>query len=101
MSKIPHPGLFPESLAPSPASYNFSTLAACVPASVLVALLYRAASQEDNNNPIQLIIALGAILISWMAGNMVDINLWAGAMQVSSASDNTRIMPLRVGSNCC
>ncbi|TLD14881.1 hypothetical protein PspLS_10807 [Pyricularia sp. CBS 133598] len=82
MSNIPHPGLFPESLAPSPASNYFSNLAFCVSASTLVALLYRAASDEDNNNPIPLVIALGFTLISWMVGNTVDTNLSAGAMQV-------------------
>ncbi|TLS25193.1 hypothetical protein PpBr36_06983 [Pyricularia pennisetigena] len=82
MSNIPHPGLFPESSAPSPASHYFSNLAACVPASTLVALLYRAASHEDNNNLIPLIIALGVTSISWIVGNMVDMNLSAGAMQL-------------------
>ncbi|KAI6348609.1 hypothetical protein MCOR25_010768 [Pyricularia grisea] len=81
MSNIPHPGLFPESLTPSPASYHFSTLACCVPASTLVALLCRAATHEDNN-PIPLMIALGATLISWTIGNLVDTYLSAGAMQL-------------------
>ncbi|KAI6282353.1 hypothetical protein MCOR27_003756 [Pyricularia oryzae] len=99
MSNIPHPGLFPESSGPPPPSHNFSlyflSLAAFVPASISIALLYRAAYHEDDNNPIPLLfalmIALGATLISWMVGNMVDANLSAGAMQVwllESATQN-------------
>ncbi|KAH9433823.1 hypothetical protein MCOR02_005861 [Pyricularia oryzae] len=114
MSNIPHPGLFPESSGPPPPSHNFSlyflSLAAFVPASISIALLYRAASHEDDNNPIPLLfalmIALGATLISWMVGNMVDANLSAGAMQVKKKKKNpanTRVgvAVCRLGKFCC
>ncbi|KAI6253164.1 hypothetical protein MCOR07_000673 [Pyricularia oryzae] len=114
MSNIPHPGLFPESSGPPPPSHNFSlyflSLAAFVPASISIALLYRAAYHEDDNNPIPLLfalmIALGATLISWMVGNMVDANLSAGAMQVKKKRKIQQIPRVgvavcRLGKFCC